>query len=216
MRTIMLLLTSIRKRLTSPQPLQTAARVLSPLMLTALLSAPQLAAAAENQGYRLGERLPQQTGKSGVYKETSWEALVPPGWNPARELDSLDLSRLSDADPRATKALERLREAWNNAPVVAALNGTRIRIAGFLVPLESRDRQIVEFLLVPYFGACIHSPPPPANQIIHVLPAKPVSAGDNMNAVWISGTLETVRSETGLGNASYVMKADSVVPYRKP
>ena len=189
--------------------------VLFTTLLGPALFLPLTAAPAE-QGYRLGDRLSQKGGVSGAYKETPWEALVPQGWDPTRELSGLDFNKLSDADPRAMKALERLREAWNNAPPVEALNDTRIRIAGFLVPLESRNRQVHEFLLVPYFGACIHTPPPPANQIIHVVPRKPLKAEEGMSAVWISGTLQTTRSETGLGNAGYVMKADSVMPYRKP
>lgn len=211
-----LLSISIRNRVIARRALRTVTPVLLLLLLAALLCVPRSAATAEKQSYRLGERLPQKSGAAGVYKETPWEALVPAGWNPSRELDSLDLSSLSDADPRAMKALERLREAWNNAPVVPALNGRRVRIAGFLVPLESRNRQIFEFLLVPYFGACVHTPPPPANQIIHVLPGKPLSSQDGMSAVWVNGTLETVRSETGLGSAGYFMRADSIVPYRRP
>jgi hypothetical protein len=103
----------------------------------------------------------------------------------------------------------------DNAPIVPALNGTRVRIAGFLVPLDGIKGQITEFLLVPYFGACIHTPPPPANQIIHVVPAKPYKLDQGMDAVWINGTLETTRAETGMGNAGYRMKADLVTPYKR-
>jgi hypothetical protein len=113
------------------------------------------------------------------------------------------------------QALGELRAAWDNAPVVSALNGARIRIAGFMVPLEGQKGTVSEFLLVPYFGACIHTPPPPANQIIHVVPAKPYKTTQGMDAVWVSGTLETTRSDTGLGNAGYRMKAELVTPYKK-
>ena len=174
------------------------------------------AGAAEKSEYKLGDRLPQKsTGAPAGYKETPWEALVPPNWDPAKELGSLDLSTLSDNDPRAMKALEKLKAAMDNAPIVSQLNGSRIRIAGFMVPLDGLRGQITEFLLVPYFGACIHTPPPPANQIIHVLPAKPYKTDQGMEAVWISGTLETVRAETGMGNAGYRMKAEVVTPFKR-
>jgi uncharacterized protein len=171
-------------------------------------------AAAEFRVQRIGTLLPQKDGAVGGYREIPWDSLIPADWDPAREFAGLDFNVLSDADPRAVKALQKLREAWDNAPVVPALNGTRVRMAGYIVPLDVQKRQIKEFLLVPYFGACIHTPPPPANQIIHVVPAKPVDAQHEMSAVWISGTLETVRSNTGLGNAAYYMKADAVAPYR--
>ncbi len=186
-----------------------------PLLAAALVCG--VAAAADKSGYRIGDRLPEKSGaQAGAsYKETPWEALVPPDWNPAKDFAAMDLSRLDDGDPRAMKALEQLRAAWDNAPIVGALNGTPIRIAGFMVPLDSARGQVKEFLLVPYFGACIHTPPPPANQIIHVVPAKPFKAGQGMDAVWVSGVLQTTRSTTGLGTAGYVMKADVITPYKK-
>jgi uncharacterized protein len=66
---------------------------------------------------------------------------------------------------------------------------------------------------VPYFGACIHTPPPPANQIIHVTAVKPYKSDQPIEAVWVSGPMETVRSETGLGAAGYRMRAEAIAPY---
>lgn len=187
-------------------------------LLTGMLSFSVIgiAAAAEKSQYRLGERLPKPAGAANPgFKETPWEALTPPDWNPARELEALDLASLSDSDPRAIKALEKWRSAMDNAPVVAALNGARIRIPGFLVPLDGAKGLVSEFLLVPYFGACIHTPPPPANQIIHVVPAKPYKPEQGMDAVWISGVLETTPAKTDMGNAGYRMKAALVAPYKR-
>jgi uncharacterized protein len=172
--------------------------------------------AAEKSDYKVGDRLPPKpaAGASG-YKELTWDALMPADWNPAKDFQALDLANMSDSDPRAVKALEQLRAALDNAPVVADLNGQRIRIAGFTVPLESARGQISEFLLVPYFGACIHTPPPPANQIIHVKPVKPYKSDQAIEAVWVSGAVETVRSETGLGSAGYRMRAEAITPYTR-
>ena len=64
-----------------------------------------------------------------------------------------------------------------------------MRIPGFVVPLEDSKDGLKEFLLVPYFGACIHSPPPPANQIIHVLPEHAGQGRASMDTVWVSGML---------------------------
>jgi hypothetical protein len=172
--------------------------------------------AADKQDYKVGDRLPQKPAQgSAGYKEMTWDGLMPADWNPAKDFQALDLANLSDSDPRAVKALEQLRAALDNAPVVAELNGARIRIAGFTVPLESARGQISEFLLVPYFGACIHTPPPPANQIIHVKPLKPYKSDQAIEAVWVSGPIETVRSETGLGNAGYRMRAEVIAPYTR-
>src|SRR5688572_408127 len=186
-------------------------------VIAAVLALGGYAGAAEKSEYKLGDRLPQKATAAAPagYKETPWDALVPANWDPAKELGALDLSTLSDSDPRAIKALEKLKAAMDNAPIVPTLNGSRIRIAGFMVPLDGLRGQITEFLLVPYFGACIHTPPPPANQIIHVLPQKPYKTDQGMEAVWISGTIETVRAETGMGNAGYRMKAEVVTPFKR-
>jgi len=167
-------------------------------------------------GYRLGERLPAttSTAKQGpVYRAVDWDALLPKGWDPAAELKGLDFATLKDGDPRAMEAMARMQEMWDNAPLNTALDNTRVRIAGFVVPLERRGSLIHEFLLVPYFGACIHLPPPPANQIIHVFPAKPVPEAIAAEPVWISGAIESGRSRTDRGSAGYRLNADAVVPY---
>lgn len=194
-------------------------RTLSPLvtLLVAGVFAGGLAAAADKPDYRVGDRLPQKPAAAApsTYKETPWDDLVPANWNPAKEFAAVNFGSLDDSDPRAIAALEKLREAWDNAPVVPALNGKRVRIAGFMVPLESHEGLVSEFLLVPYFGACIHTPPPPANQIIHVLPARPYKSAQGMDAVWISGVLETTRAGTDMGNAGYRMKAELVTPYKR-
>jgi len=176
-------------------------------------------AAETKDDYRVGERLAQPApgvSSQTAYKETSWDMLIPEDWNPMRAFKGLNLGQLKDSDPRAMEALDRVREIWNNAPVQASLNGARIRIAGFVVPLERQGDEIREFLLVPYFGACIHVPPPPANQIIYVIPSKPLKNAQTMDAFWVSGTLELAHADSPPWGASgYRMKAEVIVPYTK-
>jgi hypothetical protein len=189
-------------------------------LLLVVAAQPRESVAAEKGGYRIGDRLPASTapatGKAAAVKEINWEALMPANWNPMKSMEAINLGAMDDGDPRAQKALQQMRDAWNNAPVEKSLNGIRVRIAGFVVPLEGRRGEVSEFLLVPYYGACIHTPPPPPNQIIHVNPAQPLKSDVASDAVWVSGVLETVRSETGMGDAGYRMRADTVMPYRKP
>jgi uncharacterized protein len=165
--------------------------------------------------YQIGDRLKQHSSRTGIsYKAATWDELVPKNWHPITNFKRIDFSKMTDSDPRAIDALRKLREAWSNAPVEPSMKGRRIRIPGFIVPLEQVHQQITEFLLVPYYGGCIHTPPPPGNQIIHVFPPRPLRKGmHSMDAVWISGALETITSDTKMGSASYQMKADIVVPY---
>jgi hypothetical protein len=177
------------------------------------------AAAVPAADYKIGDRLaPAQSTAATKAREISWDDLMPPGWNPAKELEGLDLDRLDDADPRAMEVLARLKQMWANAPSNPAITGKPIRLPGFMVPLEYGKKEVSEFLLVPYFGACIHVPPPPANQIIHVLPAKPVKMKTYMDAVWIEGQLELASVKTDMGDAGYRLRAVKVEPYveKKP
>ncbi|MBO9512812.1 MAG: DUF3299 domain-containing protein [Variovorax sp.] len=148
----------------------------------------------------------------GQPRVIAWEELVPKDWDPMKELKGIDLGKLDDGDPRASELLLKLQEASNNAPTNAALNGVEVKIPGFVVPLEENKGEITEFLLVPYFGACIHTPPPPANQILHVRP-KQGAKFRAMDTVWVAGKLQTVRNDSMMGVSGYHIAADSVTKY---
>ena len=149
----------------------------------------------------------------GAPRTITWDALVPAGWDPFKDFKDLNFQMLDDGDPRAAAMLKKMREVWDNAPVNTALVGQAVRIPGFIVPLEDSKEGLKEFLLVPYFGACVHSPPPPANQIVHVLPKSPAKGFRSMDAVWITGTLSTGRTDSYMGAASYRIESISVLPY---
>ena len=93
------------------------------------------------------------------------------------------------------------------------LIGETVRIPGFVVPVEFRDLKAVEFLLVPTAGACIHTPPPPANQIVHVHYPEGIEIKTLYDPVWVSGQIaaesavQAVRYVDGTApvEASYVM-----------
>ena len=167
--------------------------------------------------YAVGDRLspePAADEAPGQRARTLiWDDLIPPDYDPAVIFDDIDLDALADNDPRADQLLADLKAAWSTAPAVAALDGQYIRIPGFAVPLEGDAEQVTELLLVPYFGACIHVPPPPANQIIHVFPNSPVGHDTLKGAVWIEGVMHTERSATSSGDAGYRLSAQTISPY---
>jgi hypothetical protein len=138
---------------------------------------------------------------------------VPAGWDPFKDFKTLDLASLNDADPRASALMARMRKAWDQAPVNPALAGQLVRIPGYVVPLEEGKAGMTEFLLVPYFGACVHTPPPPSNQIIHVLPQSPAAGLRSMDTVWVTGVLSTLQTDSYMGTASWRLSASGVVPY---
>ncbi|KQM79504.1 DUF3299 domain-containing protein [Xylophilus sp. Leaf220] len=150
------------------------------------------------------------------FKPIAWDDLVPPDWDPMKSFQDLqNLSSAPDSDPRVQKLYERMRKVWDEAPTVAAMDGRRVRMPGYVVPLEEGRQGLSEFLLVPYFGACIHTPPPPANQIVLVKIDPPAKGFRSMDAVWVNGTLGLARGSSDMGASAYSMVADSVTRYRK-
>lgn len=144
-----------------------------------------------------------------------WSMLTPKDWDAMKLFQGTDLSEMSDGDPRADGLLKLARNVWNNAPVVEALDGKHGSMTGYVVPLGGDIEHIREFLLVPYFGACIHTPPPPSNQIVHVHvagPGIPMGGWDGM--VEVSGELTIARSTTAMGTAGYSMSAEVVRPFK--
>ena len=175
-----------------------------------------VAQASPDRGLRVGDPLPPAKARnpSDDYEEILWPALQPEGWTVEKMMQGLNLNELGDNDPKAREMLQKVREMWDQAPVNPKLDNRRVRIPGFVVPLDGERDKAREFLLVPYFGACIHAPAPPANQVIHVVVDKAVDTVKLAPAMWISGTIRTVRSDTRMGVSGYEMTVDKVEPYK--
>lgn len=146
--------------------------------------------------------------------ELDWDSLIPAGWRPDKLMADYNAANLSDDDPRAKELMEKLKTFWKEAPVVKDLNGKQVKLPGFVVPLEMDTKTIGEFLLVPYYGACIHVPPPPSNQTVHVVTqtSKPY-IGKLFDTVWVTGTLKVQPLSSELADAGYRIDATKVEPY---
>ena len=192
------------------KPLAHAALILSLGLLTACSEAPD-----PKTGGPAGSG--QTTGVDagpGDFTELDWEALIPPEWRPDKLMADYKVDDLADDDPRAQELMDKLQALWQQAPVIPELDGKRVRLPGFVVPLEADSEAMGEFLLVPYYGACIHVPPPPANQTVHVVTAKGGEYhGGLFDTVWVNGILKVERLSNELGDAGYRIDAVLVEPY---
>jgi hypothetical protein len=107
--------------------------------------------------------------------------------------------------------------------VNGSLDGQIVRMPGYILPLEFSGKEVSEFLLVPYVGACIHTPPPPPNQIVHVKADKPVANVTVFSAVWVTGRLAAVSAKKSLSlvdgaadiDIGYSMRATTVELYKE-
>ena len=134
------------------------------------------------------------------------------------ENQELDVDELVDAYLHQEGELARRNQMTN-----AELDGQTVRIPGYALPLEHKDTGVKELLLVPYVGACIHVPPPPANQIIYVSLKDPHTLKSIYEPVWITGRLSIkatsqslffVDGSTGVDTA-YTLDGVKVEPYEE-
>jgi len=134
------------------------------------------------------------------------------------EKDHIDIDGLLALRGEIAAKRKRAMEAVNEI-----LNGQQVRLAGYVLPLEMGGLKITEFLLVPYVGACIHEPVPPANQIVRVKFERGFEVDGRFSPVWVQGKMITqiVNSQLFLMDgtssipSSYTLEADSIEVYKK-
>ena len=165
------------------------------------------------------------TAAMGVSAETpgynliDWNDLMPEPWvkEMTKEMAAVGkLSNLQDNSDEANKAMAVMRKKFDEAPIVKSQLNKKVRLPGYVVPLDAERSEKREFLLVPYFGACIHTPPPPANQIVLIRPtaqSKIKKLPESMDIVWVEGEIKEGRVATSQGVSGYLLEAVSVAPY---
>ncbi|MDP2242704.1 DUF3299 domain-containing protein [Pseudomonas sp.] len=149
-------------------------------------------------------------------RELNWSDMVPADAPPqvVEQMPIHDLSQLAEALSEAGPAAMQQSPA---APVVKELDGQAVKLPGYIVPLDvTEEGRVTEFLLVPYFGACIHVPPPPSNQIVHVTTELGVLLDALYQPFWIEGAMKVEQSSSELAEAGYQMQADKIYAYELP
>jgi len=135
-------------------------------------------------------------------RDIDWLELMPPE-------DIAALEALGEVDHSGTDRAEGI----TSGRTVPAMDGVKGKLPGYVVPVNFDDQgRITEFFLVPYFGACIHLPPPPANQIVHVMVSEPLPAGRIWDAYWAVGTLRIADTRNELAQSAYSMELDLLQP----
>jgi len=200
---------------------QFKSEVLSILLLTVLICTEVIAAAPGSPP------LVAKTLKPTAFKTIEWPDLMP-----QEDLDAIlnppsYIADIEDGSPEdqisnqiqssiAAANDDRYQQALVSTRVKAEMNGQAIRIPGFIVPLEFDGEQIItEFFLVPFFGACIHVPPPPPNQIIYVKYPEGFKLEALYQPFWVSGVLKTSLIENDVATAAYGMEVHHLEAYKE-
>jgi len=148
----------------------------------------------------------------------AWEDLIPDDFvqpeNPFATMPQDEIDKLLDGSEESNAELARLEEEFYYAPVVDQLDGKRVRIAAYITPLDfDGQTKLKEFLLVPYVGACMHTPPPPANQVVHAESAETIEMQSIYDPVWAIGTIHTDTVKSDLAESGYRLTVEEVLPY---
>lgn len=145
------------------------------------------------------------TAARAAVREIGWDDLIPPGVPYSEIIGEGVIDEVNDTwnpifDENATKLNEDL-------------DGTLIRMPGFIIPLELDAEGVTEFMLVPYVGACMHLPPPPPNQLVVVVAEKPWPSDALWDPVWVTGTMRTELQSTELAQTGYALRATQMEEY---
>ena len=139
------------------------------------------------------------------YVDLDWDDLLPK-----------DAPRI----PNAVRSLARHDETsdlFGQQPASSGVrtdwNGQVVRLPGFIVPIEFVDTRVSAFILVPYVGACVHVPPPPANQLVFVTTPEPYESKGLYEAVNVIGMFGTASVTTQLAQVGYALSADQILPF---
>lgn len=145
------------------------------------------------------------------FTEILWDTLVPPGSTGA-EVSARYAERIAGVEPGSAEAAEvfdlmQAEYAASNNLMNTDLAGEAVQLAGFVAPLTFTGDLITEFLLVPYFGACIHVPPPPPNQtvLVSLEAGQGLTIDESWGPVWVTGTLSVESFDTDLATAGYAI-----------
>ena len=134
-----------------------------------------------------------------------WDDLIPPGVPYSEIIGEGVVDELNDNwrpvfDANATK-------------LNPALDGAYIKMPGFIIPIDMSVAGVTSFVLVPYVGACIHTPPPPANQLVFVTTQAPWPGDDLWDAVWVTGKMRHEIQTTDIADTGYILEADRMEIY---
>ena len=173
-------------------------RFRSPLLaaMVAVLFVPLSAPMAQEP--EVGARPATPATADGV-REIDWLELLPPE----------DLKALEEMPEVNHDGQMQMPQVMASTKTVPAMDGVKGKVPGYLVPISFDENQrVTEMFLVPYFGACVHVPPPPPNQLIYIKPENPIELGNLWDAYWVHGTVQAGITQNAMATSAYSLKLD--------
>jgi hypothetical protein len=144
------------------------------------------------------------------YRELDWKELAPDTAAEDKIIAKYQpkIDKIPEGGKDAQPLYDKMLAEFNALPANPKLDGQKIKIPGYVTVLEQNKGLVSEFLLVPYYGACIHVPPPPLNNTLLIKPKKNqrIHLDDTYSPVWVKGIIHTKNTKTDLATAGYLIK----------
>ncbi len=149
-----------------------------------------------------------------------WDDLVPAEFKPDKIVEKYqeEIAATPEGSEEERVLYKKIMGELNSAGPNLSLKGKKVRIPGFVSPLDTNGEFVGDFLLVPYYGSCIHSPPPPINQTVMVSPGegKSISLSKISRPVWVVGEIQVDEITTDLATAGYQIRNAQIEAYIQP
>jgi len=191
------------------------------LLIAGVTAGTLLFAAAAHSNWWPFSNNESNTEIQGEIVDIQWDDLIPDDFvqpvNPFSTMTQEEIDKLMDGSEESQAELAELEKAFNYAPVVNELDGKRVKIPAYITPLEYNEQSLMsEFLLVPYMGACIHTPPPPANQVVHAKIRDAIKLKNLYDPVWAVGVIRAETIKSDLAESGYKLEVERILPYSAP
>ena len=143
------------------------------------------------------------------YRELDWKELAPDTESEDKIIAKYQplIDKIPEGAKDAKPIYDKMIAEFNALPANPKLDGQKIKIPGYVTVLEQDKGLVREFLLVPYYGACIHVPPPPLNNtlLIKLKKDQRLHIDDVYEPVWVKGVIQTKNTKTDLATAGYLI-----------
>lgn len=137
------------------------------------------------------------------YAELEWDNMLP-----KQDYDLLE------HEPPVVHVGEKRNKQFGTLHTVGWLDGRKVKLVGYVVPLETDSHgRMKEFFFVPFYGACIHVPPPPPNMIVHVVLAQAIDTPSLWDPFWLKGNLRIETTENSMASSAYAMQSARLETY---
>jgi len=147
----------------------------------------------------------------------TWDALISEDYSLDAKMAEYQkqMEEFEEDDPEAEIFYRQILVELSDAPVNQKIDKKWIKLAGFIAPLHYDYDLVTEFLFVPYFGACIHVPPQPVNQVVLVKTASghAIPLEEAFIPIWVSGQIRVEGEKTEIGEAGYRIEDATIEPY---